>query len=198
LDAIPYRQYESQYVIPQPTYNIQMVVSLAPNSAGNQTGMFNDHPFPMNTPGKGFLSYPPVAFQYISGSVNAPYDYTATTDADNTFTVPMGAVVEVTIVNNDGGEHPFHIHGHNFWVVMTSDNPNTEYQRVNNYVLRDTLSVPPAVTDAAGVTTSGMAKFRFIASNPGAWVFHCHIEWHMDAGLVALMMEAHQAEQHHS
>jgi iron transport multicopper oxidase len=113
------------------------------------------------------------------------------TDEDNTFTVPMGAVVQVTIVNNDDGEHPFHIHGHNFWLVMTSENPAMEYERVNNYILRDTLSVPPAVIDnGTGAVTPGLSKFRFIASNPGAWLFHCHIEWHMDAGLMALMMEA--------
>jgi hypothetical protein len=62
MDAIPYRQCEASYHIPQPTYNIQMVVALAPNDAGNQTATFNDHPFPMED-GKGFMSYPPVAFQ---------------------------------------------------------------------------------------------------------------------------------------
>jgi iron transport multicopper oxidase len=25
---------------------------------------------------------------------------------------------------------------------------------------------------------------------PGVWFFHCHIEWHMDAGLAATMIEA--------
>jgi FtsP/CotA-like multicopper oxidase with cupredoxin domain len=191
LNAIPYRQYESNYTIPQPTYNLKLVVALSPNDAGNQTATFNDHPFP-DTPGKGFLSYPPVAYQYITGTVNQQFDYTAKTNADNTFTVPFGAVVEVTIVNDDGGEHPFHIHGHNFWVIMSSDNPAVEHERANNYVVRDTVSVPAAETDkqTKEVKTSGMAKFRFIASNPGAWVFHCHIEWHIDAGLVALMMEA--------
>lgn len=31
---------------------------------------------------------------------------------------------------------------------------------------------------------------RFKADNPGVWLFHCHIEWHMDSGLVATMIEA--------
>lgn len=45
---------------------------------------------------------------------------------------------------------------------------------------RDTLVVRP------------MSNFviRFRADNPGVWLFHCHIEWHMDSGLAATMVEA--------
>lgn len=45
---------------------------------------------------------------------------------------------------------------------------------------RDTLIVKP------------MSNFviRFRADNPGVWIFHCHIEWHMDSGLAATMIEA--------
>jgi iron transport multicopper oxidase len=45
---------------------------------------------------------------------------------------------------------------------------------------RDTLIVKP------------MSNFviRFRADNPGIWLFHCHIEWHMDSGLAATMIEA--------
>ncbi|KAJ3084447.1 hypothetical protein HDU99_000878, partial [Rhizoclosmatium hyalinum] len=30
----------------------------------------------------------------------------------------------------------------------------------------------------------GYAVLRFVADNPGIWLFHCHIEWHIAAGLV--------------
>jgi len=30
----------------------------------------------------------------------------------------------------------------------------------------------------------GFALVRFVADNPGAWAFHCHITWHMEAGLL--------------
>src|SRR5579864_8733442 len=30
----------------------------------------------------------------------------------------------------------------------------------------------------------GYALLRFITDNPGAWAFHCHITWHMEAGLL--------------
>lgn len=36
----------------------------------------------------------------------------------------------------------------------------------------------------------GHIVLRFEADNPGVWLFHCHIEWHVDQGLIATMIEA--------
>ena len=49
----------------------------------------------------------------------------------------------VVVMNNDGGEHPFHLHGPNFWVVRTSAGEATEAQAASGaYVLRDVVSIP--------------------------------------------------------
>ena len=45
---------------------------------------------------------------------------------------------------------------------------------------RDTLVLRP----------DGYIVLRFRADNPGVWLFHCHIEWHVDQGLIATMIEA--------
>lgn len=45
---------------------------------------------------------------------------------------------------------------------------------------RDTLLVEP----------NGNAVIRFKADNPGVWLFHCHIEWHIISGLVVTFVEA--------
>jgi iron transport multicopper oxidase len=45
---------------------------------------------------------------------------------------------------------------------------------------RDTFAVHP----------NGNIVLRFKADNPGVWLFHCHIEWHVDSGLIATMVEA--------
>ena len=45
---------------------------------------------------------------------------------------------------------------------------------------RDTFMVKP----------NGHIVLRFRADNPGIWLFHCHIEWHVDSGLLATMVEA--------
>jgi len=51
----------------------------------------------------------------------------------------------------------------------------------NNYVQRDTVT-----TGGFGGTTI----IRFIANNPGVQAMHCHIDWHMTTGLMALLEEA--------
>ena len=40
------------------------------------------------------------------------------------------------------------------------------------------------------VRPDGYMVLRFAADNPGVWLFHCHIEWHVDQGLIATMVEA--------
>jgi len=45
---------------------------------------------------------------------------------------------------------------------------------------RDTISVNP----------NSYAVIRFVADNPGVWLFHCHIEWHVVMGLTATIIEA--------
>jgi Multicopper oxidase len=37
---------------------------------------------------------------------------------------------------------------------------------------------------------NGSAVIRFFADVPGVWAYHCHIGWHMDAGLLATFIEA--------
>ena len=40
------------------------------------------------------------------------------------------------------------------------------------------------------VPAASWAKIRMVADNPGVWVFHCHIEWHVAAGLSLYFFEA--------
>ena len=98
---------------------------------------------------------------------------TIESDQNGHYLVPYQAVVDIFLNNTDGAEHPFHLHGHSFWILATSDYPEAESLYAGDYIQRDTVSVPAL----------GWAKIRFIANNPGAWFFHCHIEWHMSAGL---------------
>jgi iron transport multicopper oxidase len=37
---------------------------------------------------------------------------------------------------------------------------------------------------------NGYAVLRFKADNPGITLFHCHIEWHVEAGLTLVFIEA--------
>ncbi|GJJ73686.1 iron transport multicopper oxidase [Entomortierella parvispora] len=98
---------------------------------------------------------------------------------------------EIVINNDDTGNHPFHLHGHVFQIVGRSEglyDGSTPYPYYDastnpnyaNPMRRDTMLVP-AGTNAA---------IRFQANNPGVWFFHCHIEWHLEAGLAITLIEA--------
>lgn len=78
----------------------------------------------------GPLMFPRLIGNVIQGSGKEP------------FVLPYGAVVEIFYNNTDGGDLPFHLHGHNFWVVATSDYPQAETLYANNYVYRDVVTVP--------------------------------------------------------
>ncbi|GAA5912089.1 uncharacterized protein JCM6883_007107 [Sporobolomyces salmoneus] len=96
-------------------------------------------------------------------------------------------VIDLLVINFDGNGHPFHLHGHKFQITrfavdVTSDDPalNPPYTYDNpNPMTRDTVVVPPG----------GAVNIAFRADNPGAWLFHCHIQWHMEAGLAVVFME---------
>ncbi|EJD50994.1 multicopper oxidase [Auricularia subglabra TFB-10046 SS5] len=85
-------------------------------------------------------------------------------------------VVDLIIDNLDDGDHPFHLHGHKFWIMGTGDGryQGQDVDGVENPLIRDTHLIPSFT----------WTVLRFVADNPGAWAFHCHISWHMAIGLL--------------
>ena len=62
-----------------------------------------------------------------------------------------------------------HIHGHKFAIIRRSGDILVEESldsEVKNALMRDTIQVPG----------NSKATVRFVADNPGAWMFHCHLE----------------------
>jgi iron transport multicopper oxidase len=48
----------------------------------------------------------------------------------------------------------------------------------------------PMRRDTVLVYSEGYVVIRYVADNPGVTLFHCHIEWHLESGLVATFIEA--------
>lgn len=108
-------------------------------------------------------------------------------DHTNTHILQHNQMIEMVLNNQDPGKHPFHLHGHAFQVIKRSEPDEGDYNPANtswtapvNPMRRDTLQLPP----------NGHALIRFRADNPGVWLFHCHIEWHMLQGLITTLIEA--------
>ena len=73
------------------------------------------------------------------------------------------------------GEHPFHMHGHDFWVVATSAFPGAAARYGPHFVRRDVVSVPAL----------GWATVRFVADNPGVWCAAVHAVLGVPGALVS-------------
>ena len=81
--------------------------------------------------------------------------------------VAYGDRVAVNFVNQTGMAHPMHLHGHHFQVLGIGD-------QAFSGAMRDTVMVGPRQT----------VRIAFDALNPGEWPLHCHIAYHLEAGMI--------------
>jgi iron transport multicopper oxidase len=180
---------------PKATHSIYVEVGMSPDAGGVYRGFINDESYEMRSGGS--CAAPPVYGDNAAFIAQLPKTTVIAGAADSPFVIPPFAVVDILVNNTDGGEHPFHLHGHRIWVLATNLAPDAEKEFGPDHVIRDVVSVP----------ASGWAKVRFLADNPGLWLFHCHsarpsvsparsdaltrppVEWHMHAGLVTSVLE---------
>jgi iron transport multicopper oxidase len=102
----------------------------------------------------------------------------------------MGEVVDLLITNYDGGAHPFHLHGHAFQVIARSGaGPDDGPLAIPKDYAKKAPDVPMR-RDTLLIYGNGYAVIRFKVDNPGITLFHCHIEWHVEAGLTLVFVEA--------
>lgn len=79
--------------------------------------------------------------------------------------------------------HPWHLHGHDFWVLGYGEGKFTEKDE-----RKFNLENPP-FRNTAVIFPYGWTALRFVADNPGAWAFHCHIEPHLHLGMGVVFAE---------
>lgn len=106
----------------------------------------------------------------------------------NTFVIPHMSTVEIILNNHDAGKHPFHLHGHAFQTLIRSEEEAGDYDP-NNATDRN-FPETPMRRDTMLVRPNGHLVLRYRADNPGVWIFHCHIEWHVASGLIMTFVEA--------
>jgi FtsP/CotA-like multicopper oxidase with cupredoxin domain len=76
--------------------------------------------------------------------------------------------VRLKLVNDSMMAHPIHLHGHFFEVVNGPAGP---------YPLKHTVNVLPG----------GLVRLDLTADAPGDWAFHCHLLYHMHAGMMRVV-----------
>ncbi|RDW65066.1 hypothetical protein BP6252_10717 [Coleophoma cylindrospora] len=103
-----------------------------------------------------------------------------------------GVWVDIIINNLDDGSHPFHLHGHDFFVLdsQRSESGWGSY-RLATFPPPSPSVEPPLVLDRGPVLRKdtvmvpryGYVILRFRADNPGIWMFHCHLLVHLGSGM---------------
>ncbi len=73
--------------------------------------------------------------------------------------------VRVRLINDTMMAHPIHLHGHFFELVNGHE---------GHHPLKHTVNVLPG----------GIVEFDLTADAPGDWAFHCHLLYHMHAGMM--------------
>lgn len=101
--------------------------------------------------------------------------------------VKLGSIVELVIADiDDSLTHPFHLHGHKFYVMdmSTFTKPISAREILKNGVPKKKTprNRNPPHKDSILIPNPGYVRLRFRADNPGFWLGHCHFDWHLAIG----------------
>ncbi|CAN0901902.1 L-ascorbate oxidase [Linum grandiflorum] len=113
-----------------------------------------------------------------------------TTLSSRIYRLEFNSTVDVVLQNantmtpNNSEAHPWHLHGHDFWVLGYGEgkyDPTRDKERYN--------LVDPVMKNTVPLHPYGWTAIRFRANNPGVWFFHCHIESHFFMGMAVVFEE---------
>ena len=101
-----------------------------------------------------------------------------------------GTWLDIIINNLDDGSHPFHLHGHDFYVLASHRSEHgwgsySPYAHGGASSLKPVLNLEnPVRKDTVSVPRRGYVIIRVLADNPGLWMLHCHVIFHQASGMV--------------
>ncbi|KAG6032973.1 hypothetical protein E4U40_005738 [Claviceps sp. LM458 group G5] len=112
--------------------------------------------------------------------------------------------IDIAIDNFDDGAHPFHLHGHEFFVMAQAQSgypPSTaaafaEYLKQQQQQQYRGMPLNPLRRDTVTVEGYSWVVIRVVLDNPGLWSLHCHNMWHAMAGMAMQVLV--RAEEVHT
>ncbi|KAK9162926.1 hypothetical protein Syun_003828 [Stephania yunnanensis] len=127
---------------------------------------------------------PPDTYDYENYDIYKVQDNTNATSSNSIYKLKFNSTVDIilqnanTMILNNSETHPWHLHGHDFWVLGYGKgkfNPKNDPKKYNlvDPILKNTVPLHPY----------GWTALRFKADNPGVWAFHCHVEAHFYMGM---------------
>lgn len=149
-------------------------ITIGANATGHVLWKMNNQTF------RGNMNNP-ILLLANKGNTSYPFD-----PQWNVYNFGSNSSIRIVLENFSGAPHPMHLHGHNFNVL--ADGVGTWDGTIvhqSNTQRRDVQ----LIQGAQGPTNPGYLVLQFVADNPGVWPFHCHIAWHVSAGLYVNIME---------
>ncbi|XP_063975905.1 uncharacterized protein LOC135161864 isoform X2 [Diachasmimorpha longicaudata] len=117
--------------------------------------------------------------------------------------IPLGSVVDIIMADMgpNGLPHPFHVHGYGCHVMaqgLLKDVPLTERNKFQALTLHQNryrnIPTQPVVKDTLPTPSGGYSICRFIADNPGWWLYHCHFMSHLLVGMELTLHVGRQSD----
>jgi FtsP/CotA-like multicopper oxidase with cupredoxin domain len=94
-----------------------------------------------------------------------------------TFTATQGEQVEFVVIGHGDDFHTFHLHGHR-WADNRTGIP-------------ESLATATQIIDNKTIGPADSFGFQVVAGEdvgPGAWMYHCHVQGHSDAGMTGIFL----------
>ncbi|KAB1209571.1 L-ascorbate oxidase [Morella rubra] len=133
---------------------------------------------------------PPEGYDFANYDIYSKANNTNGTSSNAIYRLQFNTTVDIILQNantmtvSNSETHPWHLHGHDFWVLgygkgkFDIHNDTKKYNLVNP-IMKNTVPLHPY----------GWTALRFRADNPGAWLFHCHVEAHFYMGMRVVFAE---------
>ncbi|KAL7922938.1 Cupredoxin [Trichoderma austrokoningii] len=176
MDLVP---YDKMKLLPEPDQVVQLDIVMDNLRDGKNYAFFDNITY----------TQPKVPTLYTALSAGHLADNAAVYGAfTRSFVLQRGEIVQIVVNNLDSGRHPVHLHGHAFQAIHRSEEEAGTFAD-EHLSESDFISVPMR-RDTLVMWPNGNIVMRFRADNPGIWLFHCHLEWHVASGLLATFVEA--------
>ncbi|KAI8536192.1 hypothetical protein RHMOL_Rhmol10G0236900 [Rhododendron molle] len=191
------------YITPPPQKSDRVIVLLNTQNTINGYNRWSVNNVSFNLPNTPYLiavkeklhhvfnqSPPPNGYDHRHYDIfNPPTNPNATTST-SIYKLQFDSTVDIVIQNanalkpNDSETHPWHLHGHDFWVMGYGKGKFDIHKDPKKYNLVD-----PILKNTVSVQPYGWTALRFRANNPGVWYFHCHVEYHLFLGMGVVFEE---------
>ncbi|XP_022949916.1 L-ascorbate oxidase-like [Cucurbita moschata] len=133
---------------------------------------------------------PPTGYDFKNYDIFNPAPNQEATESDAIFRLEFKSTVDIILQNanmmspNSSDTHPWHLHGHDFWVLGYGEGKFDIYRDPSKYNLEN-----PIMKNTVALHPYGWTALRFVADNPGVWAFHCHIDAHFFMGMGVVFEE---------